>query len=364
VYPSVPVSPPPTVYMSLTFIVDDSKVPFRPHSFPSSLWSPEPQFFRQLSGFSESVKGVMRPSSYKAIMNSPPDMAFYASCKDSIVLPVQSGTRQFLLGPSSSDRVSRLNTPENVDGFILTDVHIIVYEVDSKQGATRDTDLAEDSHWFIALCICGSSVQNGYRRRVVYWAGFKGDFKGNFSLVGNLCIEQSSRKAFTRQILWSSLLSTLIACRHASTLVPKMPRIVMDLDCYFGTSIRRYNYLNFPPFGWQAKSVFSFLRYHGPKLLRGARRVLLDEDGFQITHIGQGAFAVISRVWHRPSGEVRVMKRITFDKTGLAEYLARNEIETLEAMRGNIWFPPLLNHFKEGGEFVVTMVSPPLPMNF
>ncbi|KAF8817121.1 kinase-like protein [Phlegmacium glaucopus] len=103
------------------------------------------------------------------------------------------------------------------------------------------------------------------------------------------------------------------------------------------------------------KSMFSFLRYYGPKLLRGARRVLLDEDGFQITHIGQGAFAVISRVWHRHSGEVRVMKRITFDKTGLAEYLARNEIETLEAMKGNIWFPPLLNHFKEGGEFVVTM---------
>ena len=109
--------------------------------------------------------------------------------------------------------------------------------------------------------------------------------------------------------------------------------------------------------------MFSFLRYYGPKLLRGARRVLLDKDGFQITHIGQGAFAVISRVWHRPSGEVRVMKRITFDKTGLAEYLLRNEIETLEAMKGNIWFPPLLNHFKEGGEFIVTMVSPPFHMN-
>ena len=67
--------------------------------------------------------------------------------------------------------------------------------------------------------------------------------------------------------------------------------------------------------------MFSFLRYHGPKLLRGACRVLLDKDGFQITHIGQGAFAVISRVWHRPSWEVRVMKRITFDKTGLADIL-------------------------------------------
>ena len=69
-------------------------------------------------------------------------------------------------------------------------------------------------------------------------------------------------------------------------------------------------------------------------------------------------FAVISRVWHRPSSEIRVMKRITFDKTGLAEY------DILEAMKGNIWFPPLLNHFMEGGEFIVTMVSSPLPMVF
>ena len=48
--------------------------------------------------------------------------------------------------------------------------------------------------------------------------------------------------------------------------------------------------------------------------------------------IWQGEFAVISRVWHGPSGEIQVMKRITFDRTGLAEYLARNEIETLEAI--------------------------------
>ena len=52
------------------------------------------------------------------------------------------------------------------------------------------------------------------------------------------------------------------------------------------------------------------------------------------------------------------------DKTGLAKYLARNEIETLKAMKGNIWFPPLLNHFKEDGGSVVTKVSSPLPMTF
>ena len=300
-------------------------------------------------------------------MASPLDTAFRAPCKDSVVLPVRSGIRQSLLDSSGSERNSRVNTPRTVDTFILTDVHIIVYEMDDKQGA-RNADLGEleNSRWFIALCICGSSVQRGYQdiqRRVVYWAGFKGDFKGNFSLVGNLRIEQSSRKFFARPIHWSSLLSTLIASRCTSTPILKTPIIVMDMDFYFGSSFHQ-NHLDFLPSGWQAKSMFSFLRYYGPKRLRGARRVLLDEDGFQITHIGQGAFAVISRVLHRPSGEIRVMKRITFDRSGLAEYLARNEIETLEAMKGNIWFPPLLNHFKEGGEFVVTMVSLPLPMTF
>ena len=358
-----------TIYMPLAFDVNNSAEPFLPHPFSSSAQSPEPgpQLFRQLSGFPESVIGVMRPSSYKAIMASPLDAAFHASCNDSIVLPLQSGTRQSLAGSSGSERISSVNTPGTVDTFILTDAHIIVYEIDDKQCA-RSADLAEleKSRWFIALCICGSSVQRGYQgiqRRVVYWAGFKGDCKGNFSLVGNLRIEQCSRKFFTRPIHWSSLLSTLIASCYASTPILKIPIITMDLDFYFGASFRR-NHVDFPPSGWQAISMFSFLRYYGPKRLRGARRVLLDEDGFQITHIGQGAFAVISRVWHRPSGEIRVMKRITFDKTGLAEYLARNEIETLEAMKGNIWFPPLLNHFKEGGEFVVTMVSSPLPMAF
>ena len=351
--------------MPLAFDIEDSGVPFLPHSFPSSAWSSEPQFFRQFPGFPESVIGVMRPSSYKAIMASPRDTAFHASCKDSIVLPVQSSTRQSYLDCSGSERVSLVDASRTVDTLILTDAHIAVYEIDDKQGA-GSADLAEleTSRWFISLCICGSSFQRGYhdiQRRVVYWAGFIGDLKGNFSLVGNLRIEQSSRKSFRRPIHWSSLLSSLIASRYASTPFLKIPIIAVDLDFYFGASFRR-SHLDFIPSSRQAKSLFSFLRYYGPKCLRGARRVLLDEDGFQITHIGQGAFAVISRVWHRPSGEIRVMKRITFDKTGLAEYLARNEIETLEAMKGNIWFPPLLNHFKEGGEFVVTMVCSPLAM--
>lgn len=103
-------------------------------------------------------------------------------------------------------------------------------------------------------------------------------------------------------------------------------------------------------------SLFYFLRYRFPKRLGSTRRVLLEQDGFQITQIGRGSFAVISRVLYRPTGETRVMKRISFDKAGLAEYLAQNEIDALKAMRDNIWFPPLLNHFMDGSEFVVTMV--------
>jgi len=104
------------------------------------------------------------------------------------------------------------------------------------------------------------------------------------------------------------------------------------------------------------KSAFGFLKYSGLRQLVASRKILLDQDGYQITHIGQGAFATISRVLHKPTGDVRVMKRITFDKNGLAKYLVNNEVDTLKAMEGNHWFPRLLNHFSEGGQFVVTMV--------
>ena len=53
--------------------------------------------------------------------------AFHTSCKDSIVLPVLSGTYRSLLDSSRSERISRVNTPE-----------------------------LEISRQFIALCICGS----------------------------------------------------------------------------------------------------------------------------------------------------------------------------------------------------------------
>ena len=93
-------------------------------------------------------------------MASPLDMEFYSSCQDTIVLPVQSGdTRLSLVDSPGSEGISRVNTPRTVDTFILTDAHIIVYEVDDKPGA-RNADLSEieTSRWFISLCICGSSV--------------------------------------------------------------------------------------------------------------------------------------------------------------------------------------------------------------
>lgn len=104
------------------------------------------------------------------------------------------------------------------------------------------------------------------------------------------------------------------------------------------------------------RSLFGFLKYNGPRRLRSCRKILIDESGYLVTHIGQGAFADISRVLYRPTGDVRVMKRITFDDSGLAKYLAKNEVDGLKAVAGNIWFPRLINEFAEGNQFVVTMV--------
>ncbi|KAF5314908.1 hypothetical protein D9619_006949 [Psilocybe cf. subviscida] len=132
------------------------------------------------------------------------------------------------------------------------------------------------------------------------------------------------------------------------------------LYCYFEGAPRRssphilFNNYSYNP-NTTHRSIFSFLRYTGPRRLRRARKVLLDDQGYHITHIGQGAFASISRVLYKPTGEVRVMKRITFDETGLAKYLAKNEIYGLKTMKGSIWFPALLNDFAENGEYVVTM---------
>lgn len=65
---------------------------------------------------------------------------------------------------SGSERISLVNTPRTVDTIILTYGHIIVYEIEDKQGA-RNADLAklENSLWFIALCMCGSSVHRSYQ---------------------------------------------------------------------------------------------------------------------------------------------------------------------------------------------------------
>jgi serine/threonine protein kinase len=50
------------------------------------------------------------------------------------------------------------------------------------------------------------------------------------------------------------------------------------------------------------------------------------------------------------------MKRIVFDKAGLAKEVAQAEVDSLRAMAGNFWFPVLLNHFADDEEFIITMV--------
>jgi hypothetical protein len=106
-----------------------------------------------------------------------------------------------------------------------------------------------------------------------------------------------------------------------------------------------------------SQSIFNFLRCPGPRRLRASRRVLVDGDEYQIMQVGRGAFATISRVLHKPSAEIRVMKRIVFDKSGLAKELAQAEVDSLRAMAGSFWFPSLLNHFADDEEFIITMVN-------
>ncbi|KAH9480261.1 putative serine/threonine-protein kinase ndrA [Psilocybe cubensis] len=170
------------------------------------------------------------------------------------------------------------------------------------------------------------------------------DKLGNFQLLGSLYLS-TSYQAFenSRRVSYES-----------SNEIKAFPLPRQNLECifyflptsFFSTTLKlgRQTFLGFIKNG-----------YSGPRRLRSCRKVVLDLDGYQITHIGKGAFAIISRVIHRASGEIRVMKRITFDNTGLAEYLARNEVDALKAMSGNVWFPPLLNNFEEGGEFLITM---------
>jgi len=106
-----------------------------------------------------------------------------------------------------------------------------------------------------------------------------------------------------------------------------------------------------------SQSIFNFLRCQGPRRLQASRRVLVDDDEYQIMQVGRGAFATISRVLHKPSAEIRVMKRIAFDKSGLAKELAQSEVDSLRAMVGSPWFPSLLNHFADDEEFIITMVN-------
>lgn len=129
------------------------------------------------------------------------------------------------------------------------------------------------------------------------------------------------------------------------------------LTCYLDLQKISPRLLNYQSFS-RVHSTFNFLRYFGPRRLRSSRRVLVDGDEYQIMHVGRGAFATITRVLHKPSGDMRVMKRIVFDKADLAKSLAEAEVDTLKAVAGSVWFPVLLNHFKDDEEYIITMVSP------
>ncbi|KAF8158465.1 kinase-like domain-containing protein [Crassisporium funariophilum] len=237
----------------------------------------------------------------------------------------------------------------------LIDAHIAVFESPFGIGVTPDG--LNDTCWFILLFFSGYPFQNNCGlvcRKVIYLLDCKPELSGIFTIWSNITVSRTFECLTRRAIRWSR-----------SSFVPRnfpfSSRVALRFPIFLPSYFRRRSQpkmVDYRPSHIKTHSAFTFLRYSGSRLLRGARKILLDEDGFQIVHIGQGAFAVISRVWHRPSGEIRVMKRITFDKTGLAEYLARNEVDHLKAMTGNRWFPPLLNHFTDGGIYIIFVSKP------
>ena len=216
-YPSTLV-PPSTVYILLASESDvvDSAVPFLPLSFPSSAQSPEsdPQLFWQQSGFPESIIRVMRPSSYMVIMASPLARHFMLLARIRLSLAVwfsPVSSRFFWLWAHFSCQY-----PQNCWYFHFD--RCSRYRLRGRrQAGCKERRLIWT--WRFALVHRHLYMwQRDYQRRVVYF-----QFKGNFSLVPNLHIEQSSRKFFfTRPIHWSSLLSSLIASGYTSNLIFKI----------------------------------------------------------------------------------------------------------------------------------------------
>ncbi|PPR04079.1 hypothetical protein CVT24_010652 [Panaeolus cyanescens] len=193
----------------------------------------------------------------------------------------------------------------------------------------------------------------------LYLAAFETTSKG-ILLIGSIQLHRVFPKARNNRLEWTPFPHVRDAWFSASSTLPSFSLTNIIPFVVHGSPSSSFR----PPLhllDYSASyddsfySLFYFLRHRYRKCIGSTRRVLLEQDGFHITQIGRGSFAVISRVLYRPTGETRVMKRISFDKAGLAEYLAQNEIDALKAMKGNKWFPPLLNHFMDGSEFVVTM---------
>ncbi|KAF9562662.1 kinase-like protein [Agrocybe pediades] len=180
---------------------------------------------------------------------------------------------------------------------------------------------------------------------------------GTLKLLGFACIRASYSIPETapRRITYEFSKTPPADLRYTNSLLLFTFTLLLDLTFVPQDSPRTKLFLTFPGSSYSFKNLFTFLRYSYPKCLPASRKVILDTDVYNITHVGKGAFAVISRVLHKPTGETRVMKRITLDQKGLAKYLATNETDTLKAMKGNHWFPELLNDFCDGAEYVITM---------
>lgn len=183
---------------------------------------------------------------------------------------------------------------------------------------------ASDTPFVFMICVSSVTVQNaaanasstrqGTSLLIIYAV----DKLGTFELVGSLYFRTSYQVFETSpwRVYFESAKSCLLSHPRQRSL--KCIFYFLETSSFlnaFKIGLRKFSaYISY---GLERRigSLFGFLRYNGPRLLRSSRRIVLDVDDYQITHIGQGAFAVISRVLHRPSGEVRVMKRITFDKT-------------------------------------------------
>lgn len=191
---------------------------------------------------------------------------------------------------------------------------------------------------------CGSSPRRRWLSMIIIYIGQYTTSPHNHNLLQNFRIFLPFRESPSNLFQFQQFLQFLALHFFAWLTITK------DITLKSPRFVQFYN------FSAVQSSTFNFLRYPGPRRLQASRRVLVDGDDYQIMRVGRGAFATITRVLHKPSADFRVMKRIVFDKAGLAKEIAQAEVDSLRAMAGNFWFPVLLNHFTDDEEFIITMV--------